>query len=208
MYVKIKDLPPSLQSALNRVGYARTDIEVKSAETYTANPITSGDGSRGFIAAVNLATGQSEVINGAWGGANMFSATIDHDNTPRALVANMAVIKGESGSKGCFASIVVAFSTLAALLPAPSVALTDAQLIVLHCLKGYKSAYRKDEASRAGINALAYAEALAQLVTLALAKQSSNGAAQITTEGKNALSLETKRVSAIFSNHWNKKFGS
>lgn len=207
MWVKVKELPASLQRALSNQGYARPDVEVKSAETYTLDPGTAFEGSRGFCAAVNLATGQSESVKGSWGGANAFERSIDHDQTDRPIVPNMAVIKGESGGRGTFARVIVAPSTLAALLPAPSAELTDAQAVILAVFKQCKSFARMDEARRYGIKNAQYAEAVKECVAKGLIKQASNGATQITTEGKNAVSgIVSGRLRAIESAYRAKLF--
>jgi hypothetical protein len=187
MYAKVKELPSTLQRALNSVGYSKPDIEVKTAESYSLNPNTAFSGNRGYACAVNLDTGDYRSVNGAWGGSNPFENTIDRDDNRHAMLPNMAIIKGESGGRGHFADITVAPNTLAALLPAPSVELTDNQKIVLMCMKRLKSFARKDEARRVGVNESEYQLALSQLAQMKLIKVAVNGASQITTEGKNAL---------------------
>lgn len=188
MYVKVKELPECLQSALTNNGYHRPDVELTAKETYALSPNTAFEGSRGFTCAVNLETGKSITLHGSWGGANPFETTIDHDASERPIVANMAVVHGETGGRGSFARVHVAPATLAAMLPAPATELTPAQGVVLHCLKGYKSAYRRDEAARYGVNSKEYETVINELAAKGLAKVSSNGATQITTNGKNALS--------------------
>lgn len=188
MYVKIKELPSCLQNALNNVGYTKPDIEVKTAESYHLSPDTAFTGNRGYCSGVNLETGEYKSVMGAWGGSNPFENTIDRDHNEHKMLPNMAIIKGESGGRGCFARILVAHETLAKFLPAPQMELTDDQKVVLACMKRLKSSYRVKEADRVGVSEVKYYAALAMLEEMKLVKISSNGAAQITTEGKNVLS--------------------
>jgi len=188
--VKVNELPKSLQSALSSNGYHKPDIEVIAKETTSLNPGTAFEGNRGFTCAVNLESGHSgyyQSLQGSWGGANSFEHTIDHDDTQMPIESNMALIKGENGGRGSFARIYVAPGTLAKFLPAPKAELTEAQGVVLHCLKAYKSSYRRDEARRYGVKAGTWDATLVELAGLGYAKISKNGASQITTEGKNAL---------------------
>ncbi len=193
MYVKVKELPTSLQNALSSVGYGRHDIEVKASETYTMSPGLGGNGSRGFTACLNLNTGEWRTVHGAWGGANAFETTIDHDTAWRDLPAGIAIISGSEGHASTYATISVAPATLAALLPQPDHNLTRAQKVVLMGLKTLKSSYRRDEAYRYKVREHEYNATLGELVSLGLAKMAKNGATQITTEGKNALSNVRER---------------
>jgi hypothetical protein len=188
MYAKVKDLPQCLQNALNNVGYCKPDIEIEAAESYCLNPGTAFSGNRGYVCAVNLETGDYKSVVGAWGGSNPFENTIDRDNSDRPILANMAIIKGESGGRGHYARIKVAPLTLAKFLSTPQMELSDNEKIVLACMKRLKSSYRLHEAQRVGVAEPSYYAALATLKEKKLVKISSNGAAQITTEGKNALS--------------------
>lgn len=188
MYAKIKDLPLSLQKALENLDYSKPDIEVKAAESYCLGGGASFVGNRGYVCAVNLDTGDFRSVVGSWGGSNPFQTTIDDDHTQRPIVANMAIIKGESGGRGHFARIMVAPGTFTKFLPAHSVELTDNQKIVLSCMKRLKSFARKEAAERVGTSKDDYEMALVQLAEMKLVKIAANGASQITTEGKNALS--------------------
>ena len=118
LHVSIKDLPDSLQRALDRLGYHSKDITVDPATSYDLQ-VASGDGQKGFCTAVNLVTGQSETVTGSWGGANIFNPTnpVDLDNTQRDLPEGFAVIKGHTGSS-LFAYVLVHPANLQKLLPA------------------------------------------------------------------------------------------
>ncbi len=157
MFIAIKDLPLTVQDALSTLGYHKHDIEVKAQERYNVNPNTAFEGNRGFTAAVNLDSGKLVSIHGSWGGGNPFEThTIDHSLESPLILPNAAIIQGESGGRGTFARIYVAPQTLAQLLPAPQTELTEIQGVVLYCLKGYKSNYRRPEAERYGVDVKAY----------------------------------------------------
>ena len=86
LYVQTRELPPSLQSALQSVGYGRRDIAVYAAET-TSVACAGGQGQRGFVLLVNLATGSRESHQGSWGGPNMFNPQIIKINISLTFVA-------------------------------------------------------------------------------------------------------------------------
>ena len=71
---------------------------------------------------------------------------------------------------------------VAPLLPkANGAELSREAAIVLHCLSGIVSSYRRDAAARHGVNAKAYEAALAELIAAGLA----NSRGAITVDGKN-----------------------
>jgi hypothetical protein len=121
-------------------------------------------------------------------GVALILSRIQSIETTLTVLANMAIIKGESGGRGHYARIKVAPLTLAKFLSTPQMELSDNEKIVLACMKRLKSSYRLHEAQRVGVAEPSYYAALATLKEKKLVKISSNGAAQITTEGKNALS--------------------
>ena len=189
MFVKVDQLPTSLQSALSRLGYGRKDVEINAAAT--VSPLGGGmTGRRAFFCVVNLDTGEASTKYGSWGGSNMFVQNqVDSDDSSHPIPLNGAAIKGMEGYGTTSAAIYVNPDNLTKLLPATTnTELTIAQGVVLHCLKGYKSFARRDEASSYGVDTKAYDQAVSELAAKGWAKVSSNGATQITTEGKNALS--------------------
>jgi hypothetical protein len=183
MFIPVASLPPSLRNALAEVGYGRTDIAVKASER---EAFSSGgaSGCRSFAVMVNLATGEFKVTYGSWGGPNMFVRNaVDCDMTEYDIPANGAVIMGsEGGGRPTYASISVAPSTLAPMLPAVP-ALDEHDNAILNAIGGLKSGpYRKEALARIpGLN-----DRLDSLVAKGLLKRSSNGATSITTAGKNA----------------------
>jgi len=184
LYVPVKDLPVSLQQALDRLGYHSKDITVDAATTYDLQ-VSSGDGQKGFCTAVNLVTGASETVQGSWGGANIFNPTnpVDLDSTTRNLPEGFAVIKGHTGNK-TFAYVLVPPANLQKLLP-PRVEVTDNELKALACFH-YKSGYRAKEFNRYHIGVLDKDNPIIQsLQAKGLIKINANGSMQITTTGKN-----------------------
>jgi len=184
MYVKVKDLPNEIERALSRVGYGRPDIRVATCEALSLSP-PSGNGYRGFAVAVAL-DGSGQIVErwGSWGGANMFSRTIDDATEEVSLPQKTIVIKGLGGGSNPVSATIYAHpSTLAPLLPpAPSIGARDAR--ILYAFRSLKSGpYRNEE-----LKAVRCTDAdLDALASKGFVKRSKNGATQITTEGKNAL---------------------
>jgi len=199
VYVQVKTLPQALQNALKAHGYGRADIAVDAAETFTAF-VAGGQGQKGFCTLVNLATGETETHWGSWGGSNMFSPgnAVDNDQRDSALPPNFAVIKGSEGNS-TYATITVNPSSLAPLLPVAAEGISDTDKKILVCYKSLKSGQYRNEALLKVFSdapswkpadpkhSAALASALDSLVSRGLLKRSSNGATQITTEGKNAI---------------------
>lgn len=206
MFVQTKDLPPTLQSALASVHYGRADVEIKASETYTLLAL-GGSGYRAFVIVVDLASGGSQITRGSWGGSNMFNQqnNVDGDTTERPLPPGFAVIRGrEGGDRPVSASISVNPATLAPMIAAPTIELSDIERLVLAWHKGLTSAGRRSEAERFAYDRangygrckdkprVPQAQTLADieaaktsLAAKGLLKIAKNGAASITTEGKN-----------------------
>ena len=176
MYMSIKDLTPSLQSALNDLGYHRPDISVEAKETIDIS-CCAGDGMRGYYALVSLdGSIPAEIHYGSWGGQNMFEVKrVDVDRGQHTMIPGVAVITGSSGGRGNFARITLHPSNIVALLPA-KLDITAEQKGILESFVGLKPAYRPKYP----------AEEIQALVELGLLKQNKAGATQVTTAGKNA----------------------
>ena len=195
-HVALKELPPSLQRALKAVGYRRKDIMVQADTTYS--PSESGaafSGSRGFIVVVNMETGQFKQETGSWGGASPFEPQkAEHDRKNYPIPSNGAVIVGEAGGRGTFASIKVHPSNLAQMLPSgddqklPS----DEQkaLNIIGGLKGGKHRALRFERVRLGPYNFQANPTLQSLAKKGLIKANRAGAMAITTKGRNLTSQE------------------
>lgn len=183
MHIETKNLPESIQSALRSVGYGRADILVRASESYTAAQ-ASGNGSRAFVVAVEIATGRTESHMGSWGGANMFSPgnAVDLDTTARPLPPGFAVIEGHhGGGRPVYAELRLHPSNLAPLLPVRAT-LTERQAFLMYVFARYNSAGRRNEFERKGAPSAAE---LAELVALGYITQNRAGAVSVTTAGKN-----------------------
>jgi hypothetical protein len=186
MHIAVKELPEILQRALKSVDYNKKDINVQSRET-TSVYCAGGQGRQGFAIIVNMASGDMRRMNGSWGGANMFNPNnaVDLCNESIALVENMAVITGAIGYPSTYASIDIAPTNFARLLPSgEQVELSETELKVLAIHRGIKSSYRRDEFRRAGIANVD--EIINSLVARGFLSRNKNGAVAITTSGKNA----------------------
>ena len=184
MYVETKTLPDSVQAALRAAGYHRADIEVEvKAELYARGAY--GTGYRAYFALVNLATGETQVELGAWGGANPFSALpLDRPEPQRlTLVPGFAVLTGSVGHKALL-DLVLHPDNAARWLPAPA-EITPRDKWILGCFAGLTSAGRKNEFERRGKHAPQEAE-IAGLVSRGYLSRNKAGATAITTKGRNA----------------------
>jgi hypothetical protein len=199
MYVATKSLPSVLRNALDSVGYCRKDVEIESAERTEARNSAYGNGYRGYVAVVNLATGERKLAEGAWGGSNMFGKRMvdDSDEQVELVPHVMAIIKGqEGGGRPVSARIVVHPLTMQLLLPAPSAEkLTADEQRVLDVFCGYKSSARREELAYDGCaqkhRVLAGPELegiVAGLVERGYFASNKAGAISVTTKGKNAKS--------------------
>ncbi len=188
MYAKVRDLPDSVQTALSSVSYGAADIEVRAAEKVSPQ-VAGGDGKRGFVVLIMLATGEIKALVGSWGGSNMFNLQnqVDLDSADYPVPDGVAIIKGTIGYPRTFATLYLAPSNVAKLLPAPAT-LDPRDRWILYTFSGLNSMGRRNEwerksdhPSETDLNRLAAAGYL---------KRSKNGATQITTEGKNALNRQ------------------
>ena len=188
MYTQVKDLPETIQSALNSLGYGRKDISLEVAESISP-AVSGGQGKRGFCCIVNIETGERKIDMGSWGGANCFGPSavnpVDSDRNDYVIPPNFAVIKGsEGGDRPVYATITISSSNMIKALP-EKVELSARDQWLLYTFKGLTSAGRKNEWERCNDK-----PSEADLVRFAIngwIKRRSDGACMITTEGKNTL---------------------
>jgi hypothetical protein len=92
MYTQVKDLPETIQSALNSLNYGRKDISLEVAESISPR-VGGGDGLRGFCCIVNIETGERKTEVGSWGGSSMFQESavnpVDSDHTDYVIPPNL-----------------------------------------------------------------------------------------------------------------------
>lgn len=176
LVVPVKDLDPALKNALKRVNYGGRDITVKATDTFSPRRLSSGDGQRSFTMAVNLATGESQLEVGDWGGANIFTQKqVDLDDREQPLPPGFAIIQGSMGHHN-FASILINPANMIKLLPSTD-EVTDRQKRILYEFRALKSSYRRKWPS----------QEIDELIAKGLLKRNSAGAVSITTAGKNAV---------------------
>jgi hypothetical protein len=178
MHVSVKELPETIKSLLNDVGYHKADIKVEFVESLELSEPAFGDGYRGFSSIVNIATGQRQIAHGSWGGANPFeNHAVDHDNKKYAIPEGVAVVKGQSGYK-TFATLYMNPKNIApGLLPEKN-SIDAAQYQVLKVFRSIKPSYRKEYlvGKESGVEGL---------IGQKLLKRDGRGVS-ITLEGKNA----------------------
>jgi hypothetical protein len=185
-FVIVKDLPASLQAALDQVGYGRKDVEVTISTTVVLASPAYGDGYRGYTTLVNVDSGETQTVNGQWGGSNMFvSSPVDEDETPYQLPDFGAVIKGQvGGGRPVSAHVYIPAAQAPKVLPSgleePLPALEREALAIF---QNYKAAYRKDYLRRAGV----HDGMIDDLIERGLLSRNRAGATSITTAGKNAV---------------------
>jgi len=197
MHISTKDLPTSVRSALNSVGYHRNDIRLEQSEKISACCGGGQDGQRDFVVIVNLSTGEFKTSLGSWGGSNMFNPTnqVDNDTREFDLADGFVVIKGSSGGHGCFATLFASPSTVSPILPAKSFDLTPDQKEVLRIYRTIRSGCRDEYLTgryKGGYGSYCgdltddrVKSALANLSAMGLVKINKSGACSVTTEGKN-----------------------
>jgi len=185
VYAKVRDLPEPIQRVLREVRYGRPDIAVEPREKVSRANM-GGDGRKGFVAVVDMATGQSKIEWGSWGGPNMFNPhnAVDLDRTLYAIPPNVAVIEGSIGAK-TYATVSVRPDAMAPLLPAAT-DLTEKEKTILTQFARFTSAGRKNEWERYP-ETRPYEFELKSLAERGLLKRAKNGATAITTEGRNAI---------------------
>ena len=184
LYVAIDRLPPSVRAALDAVGFGRKDIPVHVHEDFDPRP-SSGEGLRGFTAACKLdGTREHSLVWGSWGGANMFTRTVDDgiegDSAP--IPPGIAFVTGHvGGGRPVWASLTVRPDGLdPTLLAAPAVSAREAT--ILACFRALKSSARPEYLSRGKVTP---AE-IDSLVSRGYLSRNRAGATSITTEGRNA----------------------
>lgn len=190
MYTKLTDLPDTIQSALNKLGYYKQDIQIEVTDAVSPF-IGGGDGYRGFCVILNIVTGESDIKMGSWGGSNGFSPNnqVDCDTSSYKIPANIAVIKGSRGTDKIFACLYLAPDNVIKALPG-KIELDPRLKWILSGYKSLTSQGRKNEYDRE--NDKPSAADLKALVDMGLLKQNKAGVCQITTEGKNVFKpLET-----------------
>lgn len=184
MFVATSALPNVFRSALKEIGYHKSDISVTGA---VESPLSTmgGEGSKGFAVIVNVESGEYKVSWGSWGGANIANPgnAVDCDHRFYQIPPNGAVILGSIGGHGTYASILANPAILAPLLPPPST-LSEKQKGILRAYKSLKSGPYRQTALQ---DLLCTKQDIALLVSDGYLKESSNGAIQITTKGKNAI---------------------
>lgn len=170
-YVKVKELPESLQSALYSVGYRKADVQVLIKEKESVF-CSSGDGYRGFASIVNISTGETKHMQGSWGGANMFNQSnqVDMNDKDYVLPKDIAIIRGFFGGTAGITHSTVTISplnVLPALQGAEEVSEEEKHLLAI--MRSYKPAYRKPYLDAAK-------ETVDSLVERGYIKRASNGA--------------------------------
>ena len=176
MYASVRDLTPSLQAALDRLGYHKVDVSIEAHETIDISGCAD-DGMRCFYAIVALdGSVDTQIQYGSWGGQNIFEVKRpDVDQSQHTMLPGVAVITGSSGGRGTFAHIALHPSNIAAML-LPKAEITPEQKSILESYATIKPAYRPKYAP----------SSIQALVEMGLLKQNKAGATQITTAGKNA----------------------
>lgn len=186
MYVATKELPDALRAALRDSGYAKPDVSIEAKATASAFD-AGGQGRKGFVVLVDLATGATQRHDGSWGGANIAneSNVVDRDARSHPLAPNVAVINGSEGYGGVLASITIHPSNAAKLLHAAGPSLDATARGILYAYGAIKSGtYRRDALNGVGVKDAETDPRVKALIELGLLKRDGRGI-QITTEGKN-----------------------
>jgi len=182
-YLLVRDLPRSLQAALQAVEYGRKDIEVKAREMFDPSA-AGGGGRRGFVAACKMDdSGTYEIEWGSWGGENPFTHTIEGVRGEVPIPPEVAFVRGSiGGGHPTNASVYVSPHAMnpALLVAGPEVTPKEAKILAI--FKGIKSSYRAEYFERLG----ATQREIDSLVDRGFLSRNKAGATAITTEGRNA----------------------
>ena len=182
MYTLVKDLPETIQTALESINFHKKDINIEIKEKVCVQSM-GGNGYRNFSVIVDIVSGECKTLKGSWGGANPWNNNnrIDLDDQQYTIPENICVILGrEGGSCPVMASITMSPKNIVpGLLPEKS-SLTKEEINILEIFKGIKASYRKEYLI--GKN-----ELVNKLVDGGYLKKNANGATQITTLGKNQI---------------------
>lgn len=184
-YVDVKELPDNVRAALRSVNFNKENIRVVVVESFEPRP-PSADGRRGFLAVISLKEGSDKSFDvrwGSFGGANMFTKTIDDIEGSAPIPNDAAFITGLSDAGPGYPAMATLYigptNICSNLLPIHS-DLTDRQRKILAMFKGYTSAYRKKELAAKKVTE----EEIQYLIDKGfLAKK--GGGIGITTHGKN-----------------------
>jgi hypothetical protein len=182
VYIPTKTLPETLRGVLHSLGCGAADLrtEVGASVSY---PHAYGAGFRARCVVVNLASGESREEVGSWGGPNPFAPAKLDAVAAFALPAGFVVLT--STDSGRYWTLHLHPDNAAPLLPAPA-SISPRERWILYSFRALTSAGRKNEFARAGKGAPTAPE-LAALAARGFLKINRAGAAQITTEGKNAI---------------------
>jgi hypothetical protein len=195
-YLPVRDLPRSLQAALQAVEYGRKDIEVKARETFDPSA-AGGGGRRGFVAACKMDdSGTYEIEWGSWGGENPFTHTIEGVRGEVPIPPEVAFVRGSiGGGHPTNASVYVSPHAMnpALLVAGPEVTPKEAKILAI--FKGLKSSYRPEYLDRLqekeGIEGSRARQAttdreIDSLIERGFLSRNKAGSISITTEGRNA----------------------
>lgn len=184
-YIKVSELPTSVQNALRQGGYGGKDIQVVVEEKFEPRP-PSADGRKGYVAACALDdTNQVKMTWGSYGGSNMFTRTIDDVEGYVEIPYNVAFVTGlSSGGAGYpgYATVHVSPKNMNPTLLPPVTNVTEKEAKILAIFKCLKSGARKEYLSRAG----ASDAEVDSLVERGFLSRNKLGSTSITTEGRNA----------------------
>ncbi|MFA4971253.1 MAG: hypothetical protein WC683_01485 [bacterium] len=180
VHLPLRDLPASLRAALKRVEYRAADIAVVPQESVVPNPY-AGEGQKGFVLVVDLASGRARDLGGGWGGARPDDPQeIDFANKPVRIPPGGAIVVGTQGHPRTMATVYVHPDALAPLLPAGA-EVTPREQMILRTIRSLISSARKEVFDHERVQP---AEVDA-LVRRGLLKRSKSGALSISTAGKN-----------------------
>ena len=189
VYVALRDLPPVLKGPLKSLmRYRRQEIEVIPSATFrTSGP--AFEGNRNVMVLVNLQTGATEFLRGAYGGANPYEQTklVDQQTGGIPIPPNGAVLSGETGGRGSFARIYIPPSNMAQMIPEDSGdSLSDGAKSALKAFGLKGGAYRRDYFLRSGLGRYdAENQYIRELADAGLVKVNRSGGIRITTKGRN-----------------------
>lgn len=178
--IQTKELPFCVRLCLRQIEYNRPFINIRAAADVCVQD-RGATGQRAYAFIINLETEQSELIQGSWGGPNIFNPKnqVDNDSKRYTIPLNGAVILGSAGSHHV-ATLYMHQDNISSKYLPPAIDLSDDEKTVIRTVASLKSEYRKAILSKIA------SSVTDGLVERGLLLRNKRDALKLSTAGRNA----------------------